>query len=119
MKSFTEVFNFIENQKVFDEFIAFAQSNGVKPNAKEIKVSRHLIENQIKAYIARNAIDNDGYYPYIKNIDTTLKRAIQVLEENQTSQIVNPKQGSKLSMNMLLISYMKTSPKKEAIAMAA
>ncbi|KAF5054816.1 Peptidase family S41 [anaerobic digester metagenome] len=119
MKSFTEVFNFIENQKVFDEFIAFAQSNGIKPNAKEIKVSRHLIENQIKAYIARNAIDNDGYYPYIKNIDTTLKRTIQVLEENQTSQIVNPNQGSKLSMNMLLISYMKTSPKKEAIAMAA
>ncbi|HPX06852.1 MAG TPA: S41 family peptidase, partial [Tenuifilaceae bacterium] len=119
LKTFTDVYSFIEQQKIFEEFVTYAQSNGVKPNAKDIKVSRQLIETQIKAYIARNAIDNEGYYPYIKNIDTTLKKAIEVLDNNQTSQIVNPKQGSKLSMNMLLISYTKTAPKKEVIAMVA
>jgi carboxyl-terminal processing protease len=35
---------------------------------------------QIKAYIARNIIDNKGFYPIWEEIDTTLKYAIDYLK---------------------------------------
>ena len=33
----------------------------------------------IKAYVARNIIDNDGFYPIIADIDHTLKVAIDTI----------------------------------------
>jgi carboxyl-terminal processing protease len=34
-------------------------------------------ETQLHAYIVRNILDNDGFYPIIEKIDTPLQRAIE------------------------------------------
>jgi carboxyl-terminal processing protease len=74
-----EISSYLDKSDYFPEFLAFAESNGVPKNIKELNISRSLIENQLKAYIARNIIDNEGFYPIIRNIDNTLQKAISLL----------------------------------------
>lgn len=50
-------------------------------DAEGLKTSGRVINAQIKAYIARNILDNKGFYPIWEQIDTTLKYAIKFLEE--------------------------------------
>lgn len=52
----------------------------IKPDPEGLKVSGRVIHTQIKAYIARNILDNKGFYPIWEHIDTTLKYAIRYLE---------------------------------------
>ena len=78
-KTADEISLYLDKSGYFQEFLTFTESNGVPKNDKELKISRYLIENQVKAYIARNIIDNEGFYPIIRNIDNTLQKAISLL----------------------------------------
>jgi carboxyl-terminal processing protease len=82
MSKFTtvqEIENYLEGQKLMPQFIKYASQKGVEPDYKDIKVSENLIETFIKAYVARNLIDNDGFYPIIADLDQTLKVAIDTI----------------------------------------
>jgi len=74
---------------VLNLFVAFAEKKGIKSNAADLKVSSKIIENQVKAYIARNIIGEKGFYPIIQNIDKTLLQAIEKIklpiQQNLTS----------------------------------
>ncbi|NLJ43627.1 MAG: peptidase S41, partial [Bacteroidales bacterium] len=75
---------YLDNQGLLDKFIAFAEKNGVKRDARGIKVSGGIIDIQLKAYIARNMLDNKGFYPIWKDLDTTLKYAVDYLNKKKT-----------------------------------
>ena len=47
-----------------------------------LKESGDVINTQLKAYIARNIIGEEGFYPIIKQIDKTLLRAIEISQQN-------------------------------------
>ena len=53
----------------------------IKPDPEGLRISGRIIHTQIKAYIARNILDNKGFYPIWEKIDTTLKYAIAYLKE--------------------------------------
>jgi len=53
---------------------------GIKKDPEGLKISGEIIHTQIKAYIARNILDNKGFYPIWEKIDTTLKYAIDFLD---------------------------------------
>jgi carboxyl-terminal processing protease len=92
MSSFKELKaleQYLQKAKLLEQFIKFAQEGGVEPNHKEIEKSSLIIETQLKAYIARNFIDNDGFYPIITRIDNTLQRAINILENEDLSQLLS------------------------------
>ena len=72
---------YLDKSSYFNDFISYAKSNGVKPNYKEIEISREVISTQIKAYIARNIIDNEGFFPIIREIDNTLLEAEKLFEK--------------------------------------
>lgn len=74
--------NYLESINIFDEFASFAEENGVPRTTKGFEKSRHFVNTQVKARIARNLIDNDGFYPIFKDIDNTLQTAIKYLQEN-------------------------------------
>jgi carboxyl-terminal processing protease len=67
-----EIEKYLESTDYYNDFVRFAKSKGVEPDWKEISISKKIISTQIKAYIARNILDNDGFYPIIKEIDQTL-----------------------------------------------
>ncbi len=77
-----EINNFLEKQSVLDKFIPYAKENGVNPDWKDLEESGEIIEIQLRAYIARNILDNKGFYPVWQELDTTLKKAIEYLESN-------------------------------------
>jgi carboxyl-terminal processing protease len=78
-----EFTRYLKSREVLTQFISFAKDEGVSPDRQEINVSLEILETQLYAYIARNIIDNKGFYPIIQHIDNTLQRAIEVLSENQ------------------------------------
>jgi carboxyl-terminal processing protease len=58
-----------------------ARGAGVKTDPEGLRISGKIIHTQIKAYIARNILDNKGFYPIWEQIDTTLRYAIHYLEK--------------------------------------
>jgi carboxyl-terminal processing protease len=52
------------------------------PRYEQIAVSEKIIDVQLKAYIARNMLDNKGFYPVWQEIDRTLLDALSYLENN-------------------------------------
>jgi carboxyl-terminal processing protease len=84
LKKYTEadeMVKFLDKQALLDQFVQFASVNGIKKDDEGLKTSGKIIHTQIKAYIARNILDNKGFYPIWENIDTTLKYAIEYLNK--------------------------------------
>jgi len=76
---FKQIVKHLDRTDVFEQFFKYAKSKGVANRPKQIQISKKLIKTQIRAYIARNIIDNDGYYPIIKDIDKTLLKAVELI----------------------------------------
>jgi len=71
---------YLDDQNIKADFIEYAKSKGVSPNYAQFNESEEVILTQLKAYIARNMIDNVGFYPIIKSLDNTLLVAIEKLQ---------------------------------------
>lgn len=80
-KSF-ESFNkqFSVSEKMLSDFILYAENKGVKKDEHGIKVSSDYLKLQIKAIIARNIWNDEGYYPVILSDDAILKKALEQLK---------------------------------------
>ncbi|MBT4409697.1 MAG: S41 family peptidase [Bacteroidetes bacterium] len=74
-----EIDKHLRTKNLLEEFLVFAREAKVRDNPEEIKTSEEVILTQLKAYIARNILDNDGFYPIILQIDRTLQEAISIL----------------------------------------
>src|SRR5674476_163560 len=72
---------YLDKQPLLDQFIQFAASNNVKKDPTGLKTSGKIIHIQLEAYIARNILDNKGFYPIWEEIDTTLKYAVDYLKK--------------------------------------
>lgn len=77
LKSPQEFEKLLDQKNILQQFIRFAETKGVKPNATDLKTSSKVIDTQLKAYVARNIIGEDGFYPIIQDIDKTLQEAIK------------------------------------------
>ncbi|MDP2335086.1 MAG: S41 family peptidase [Bacteroidota bacterium] len=80
LTSANEFENYFQKTDLLRLFVVFAEKKGVKLNSSDLKISSKIIDNQIKAYIARNIIGEEGFYPIIKNIDKTLIEAIEKMK---------------------------------------
>jgi carboxyl-terminal processing protease len=119
LKTFESVKQYLERFRLLDDFIAFAEKSGVPRNEKQISHSRVILETQLKAAIARNIIDNEGFYPFIMHIDETLKQAIKTLQDNPDPLKVIAGGYPRVSLQGWIQAQLKTSLRKEAIALSA
>ncbi len=78
-----ELYNreFEVTSEIMDEFVAYAEKNKIKRNDKQLSISASIIKNQLKALIARNIWNNDGYYPVILSEDNVLKKAVELMKK--------------------------------------
>jgi carboxyl-terminal processing protease len=76
-----ELENYLDKQPLMNQFIQYAAAGNIKMDSKGLKTSGDIIKIQIKAYIARNMLDNKGFYPIWEKIDTTLRYAIDFLKK--------------------------------------
>ncbi|MBU1014398.1 MAG: S41 family peptidase [Bacteroidetes bacterium] len=70
---FIDSFEFTD--EMYDEFVAFAISNGADNNEAEINKSAIKLKSLIKAYIGRNILDNDAFYPIFNKNDVVVIKA--------------------------------------------
>jgi carboxyl-terminal processing protease len=73
---------FLNEQNILEEFVEYAGEKGIEKSAEGISQSGKVIETQLKAYIARNIIGEEGFYPIISQIDNTLQEAIEITRKD-------------------------------------
>ena len=76
-----ELDELLSKSNLLDDFVAYAERNGVKTDKEGLAKSRNIIEAQLRAYIGRNALDDEsGFYYNIYAIDNVLQRAVKELK---------------------------------------
>lgn len=74
-----EFLDYLDDTQLKKQIIDFAKDKGIEYDREGFNTSEPMILNQVKAYIARNIIDNEGYYAIYSLMDETLKAAIDTL----------------------------------------
>lgn len=77
LKDYKEVLAYLGKFDLVEEMADYAAKNGLKKDRKGIRESYDVIRANLEAYIARDVLDNDGLYPVIGRIDSTLQRAVE------------------------------------------
>ncbi len=73
---------YLDRKNVLEEFINYAAGKGIPRDNGGLKASSLIIKTQLKAYIARNIMGEEGFYPIIKKIDNMLLRAIEISKQD-------------------------------------
>ncbi len=73
--------NFEVTDKMLRELISIAESNKLKFNQKEFDYSKGLIKTFVKAQIARNIWDNDGFYPIFNQTNEIYNQALKLFDQ--------------------------------------
>ena len=72
---------YLDKNDVLQEFVNYVDSKGVKPNYAEIQQSKSLITTRLKAYIIRNILGDEAFYPILFEKDDSIERAINELNK--------------------------------------
>ena len=70
---------YLIKQDVVKDFVVFAQEKGVEPDEAQIRKSRPLMTRLLNAYIVRNMLGDEGFFPLFERDDEITKKAIEVL----------------------------------------
>lgn len=62
-----------------NEFVAFAKEKGVEPNAEQLAKSKPLLQRLVNAYIVRNILGDEGFFPLFERDDEITQKAVEVL----------------------------------------
>ncbi len=68
---------------LFNEFVDFADKNGVKKNIEGLEFAKNRITTLLKAYIGRNLFDDKGFYPLYLSIDNAYIEALAFLRNHE------------------------------------
>ncbi len=69
-------------EQFFDEFVTFAEKQGVKKDTAAIAVSGKLIRSSMKALIARNLWDSDAFFEIANEMNPNIRKAIEVMQNS-------------------------------------
>lgn len=77
---YKQIIKYLESRKVYAKFLQDVSKSGIKMTANELLKSEKLVKTYLYAYICRNIIDNNGFYPVLQQVDPELLKAIELLE---------------------------------------
>ena len=78
-KDWQSMEKYLLSQNILREFVAFAKEKGIEPNEAEIQKSRPLMTRLLNAYIVRNILGDDGFFPLFERDDEITKTAVEQL----------------------------------------
>lgn len=73
--------NFKVTEAMFQNLVTIGVDNGVKKNWKELNEHRDLFALHMKAQIARQIWDNDGFYPIFNQTNEVLQQAVKMFDK--------------------------------------
>jgi carboxyl-terminal processing protease len=77
--------NYLDRIGIFNEFLNHVKEKGVSYTQAELIEAKELIRMQLYAFVARNILGNDGFYPIIYEQDKTVLKAIELMQKEWTS----------------------------------
>lgn len=73
---------FTINASILNKLMQYAKNNGVEKDMKGLEIAKEHITTRLKAYIGRNILSDEGFYPVLNQDDKTLQKALEVLKNN-------------------------------------
>ena len=81
--TYDKLIGYLQAQPLLEEFVAFADSKGVRRRPVYINISKAIILRQLEAYIARNIMGEEAFYRTFLRDDNTLNTAIDLLKKGK------------------------------------
>ena len=72
--------DYLSHQPLANMLASYAESKSVPRHYYYYSISHQLIGQQVKAYIIRNILGDEGFYSSLNQNDITVKRAVQALQ---------------------------------------
>ncbi|MDP4270685.1 MAG: S41 family peptidase, partial [Bacteroidota bacterium] len=82
-KNYKQLQAYLNGEDLVDQLADFAHERGVRRRPIYIEMSRALLEVQTEAYIARNILGDEAFYPIFMQDDQTLSQAINAIKTKQ------------------------------------
>ena len=80
-KDWQSLEKYLLKQDILAEFVRFAEDKGVERNDAEIQKSRPLMTRLLNAYIVRDMLGDEGFFPLFERDDEITKKAIELLAQ--------------------------------------
>ncbi len=80
-KTWSDMNEYLSKQTLLEDFVKFAEGKGVAANMKEINISKKFILHLLKAYITRNILGDEGFYPLFFQQDETVIKALEEIRK--------------------------------------
>ena len=74
-----------DNETLLNDFVNYASRNGVPARWYYIDQSRSLLLTDIKAFIARDLLGQDAFYPILNRNDRTVEAALKALNRHEAT----------------------------------
>ena len=81
IKKWQDMQQHLERQNLFEKIIEFGDKNNTKGEKVINQKTKQNIEYHAIAYIIRNILDDEGFYPYYNQTDDCVQTAIKKLEK--------------------------------------
>ena len=80
-KDWQNLEKYLLKQNILREFVTFAKDKGIEPNEAEIQKSKPLMVRLLNAYIVRNILGDEGFFPLFERDDEITKKAVEELSK--------------------------------------
>ncbi len=80
IKDYKQLLNYLDKFDLVNGMARYAAKHGVKRNSKDIHTSHSILDNNIKAFIGRHVLDDEGFFPIYFMDDVTVEKAVNVGE---------------------------------------
>lgn len=80
-KDWQSLEQYLLKQDILADFVHFAEDKGVERNDAEIQKSRPLMTRLLNAYIVRDMLGDEGFFPLFERDDEITKKAIELLAQ--------------------------------------
>lgn len=80
-KDWQSLEKYLKDAHWLPEFVQFCKDKGVEPNEAQIAKSQPLLERLVNAYIVRNILNDEGFFPLFERDDEITKEAVRFLSK--------------------------------------
>ncbi len=80
---YKELLAMLDSERLLNDFIKYAAKNGVQAQYNEINKSRKVLIRLLEAYIARDIMGDEAFYPIFMRDDDVIEKACQLIREGK------------------------------------
>lgn len=80
-KNWQALETYLKGQNLIPQLVDFAEKKGIEKNEEQLQTSRPMLERLVIAYIVRDVLGDDGFWPLFERDDEITRAALEVLRK--------------------------------------